>query len=479
MLHVRGLLAKGKVHAPVFDTRQACKTAFSQEWRSRYGPEMCCIHSCAPEPLPIFRGLRVRIGIHSGIAEDVKIHTNTKRVVYGGDVAAVAKAVADAPCGGQIIISGETLAEVESMQALSKAVAEKCAGWRNGSAADDATAPAGMSVMHLGTHVIMDTIEPLQEMDDPLENPDESCEGPMPPLMFNNKVQPSEVNAGSGINSTAAILRIPSVLTEGDSVLADVKALRKRPGMILPPIDTPAMNISELILRSSIDATIMKEVLEDDDDTDRARPFGGARASAHTALPEKPNHEPVDASIFDGTRTHELAMVAPWPLMQRVLYFPPPTTKKRVTPPWHEAPEALGVTILFTKIEDTKKIKQWGQQTNSRALTRAISVLQRVARACLAENNGYEMEESEGDFVACFRSPANALNFSTSLQLKLVKAPWDSEVLMTWWGCEHRLHSGMVIFRGPRVAVGMCTGDALRAQPSDRTGRVEYYGPLM
>jgi hypothetical protein len=43
-----------------------------------YGPEELM--------LPIFRGLRVRIGIHTGIAEKVETNPVTRRVVYGGKV---------------------------------------------------------------------------------------------------------------------------------------------------------------------------------------------------------------------------------------------------------------------------------------------------------------------------------------------------------------------------------------------------------
>ena len=50
------------------------------------GIEATCIHSSAKDPIPVFRGLRVRMGIHSGIAERVKIHELTKRYVYSGDV---------------------------------------------------------------------------------------------------------------------------------------------------------------------------------------------------------------------------------------------------------------------------------------------------------------------------------------------------------------------------------------------------------
>ena len=157
LMELRAALARGNISAPLFDVSEATSTVFSRNWLETHGYDMTCLHSSAQSPLPVFRGLRVRVGIHSGCAEDVTVHENTKRVVYGGRVLKVAKAVSDAPCGGQIIMSGDALAAVESLQALKKTVAAKCAGWRHGSSLDDPTMPAAMSVMHLGSHVIMAT----------------------------------------------------------------------------------------------------------------------------------------------------------------------------------------------------------------------------------------------------------------------------------------------------------------------------------
>ena len=43
-------------------------------------------HAQCKLPLPVFRGLRVRIGIHTGIADKVLVHEKTKRATYGGRV---------------------------------------------------------------------------------------------------------------------------------------------------------------------------------------------------------------------------------------------------------------------------------------------------------------------------------------------------------------------------------------------------------
>ena len=173
-------------------------------------------------------------------------------------------------------------------------------------------------------------------------------------------------------------------------------------------------------------------------------------------------------------------MVLPWPLLARALYFPEPTTTRRLTLPWHLAPSPAGVTIMFTAIEKYSKLKAAEEQVgNSGVLEAACRLLQRVVRSKLEEHEGYEVEGEATNFVLAFGCPAKAVAFATDVQVALVHAPWSNKVLDSTWGCEYRSASGSVLFRGPRLAVGMCTDDAVRAQPSDRTGRMEYFGPIM
>ena len=76
------------------------------------------LHKPTGALLPLYRGLRVRIGLHSGIAEEVGVNETTKRRTYDGAVMKTAEAVAHTPCGGQIIMSGESLAAICSIQDL-------------------------------------------------------------------------------------------------------------------------------------------------------------------------------------------------------------------------------------------------------------------------------------------------------------------------------------------------------------------------
>ncbi|KAA6420956.1 MAG: adenylate cyclase [Trebouxia sp. A1-2] len=73
------------------------------------------VHLAASEVL--FRGLRVRMGIGTGIIEKVQVHELTKRREYTGPVMDLAKAVSECPSGGQIVCCSATFASILDQQA--------------------------------------------------------------------------------------------------------------------------------------------------------------------------------------------------------------------------------------------------------------------------------------------------------------------------------------------------------------------------
>lgn len=100
-------------------------------------------------------------------------------------------------------------------------------------------------------------------------------------------------------------------------------------------------------------------------------------------------------------------------------------------------------------------------------------------RSELHRHKGYEVEVEEANFVAAFRCAHDAAMFGMACQTTLVKVHWDPLLLAQPWAAMQMSPSGEVSFRGPRLAIGMCTGNAMRVQPCLRTGKMEYYGPIM
>jgi class 3 adenylate cyclase len=62
----------------------------------------------------VWRGLRVRMGIHSGLANSMHVTYNkaSHRTQYSGDFASTAKGVGDAGHGGQIVLSGDAFSQL-------------------------------------------------------------------------------------------------------------------------------------------------------------------------------------------------------------------------------------------------------------------------------------------------------------------------------------------------------------------------------
>lgn len=89
------------------------------------------------------------------------------------------------------------------------------------------------------------------------------------------------------------------------------------------------------------------------------------------------------------------------------------------------------------------------------------------------------MEGEESCFVCAFHSPFDALLYSLDLQSSLLRVDWSTEILNDPMASEQLTADGCLLFRGLRVSIGMCTGAAARRQFSSRTGRLEFFGPVM
>eukprot|EP00873_Tetraselmis_striata_P019289 jgi/Tetstr1/439553/TSEL_027982.t1 len=149
----------GKV-APLFSVQAASESALSLQ-SCKEMPMLCVFHSSSTRPLPVFRGLRVRMGIHSGVANSTSnSKASDRRTRYGHQFMEIANAVSSLPCGGQIVMTADTLAQIESMNDLLARVDQQCQGWRSSLETNQALlfpslSSAAMSILHLGRHVLL------------------------------------------------------------------------------------------------------------------------------------------------------------------------------------------------------------------------------------------------------------------------------------------------------------------------------------
>jgi len=444
MQQIRSELATGALMQPLFDPSLIMKRSSDDHWSAAYGEGKECRVVYGPQSLllPIFRGPRVRIGIHTGTATSVSINPVTKRLVYAGEVASIAKAVSDAPCGGQIVMSGETLAEVRSMQDLSKRVALMCAGWRHGAGWEDPHTPAGISVMSLGSHLLKPAPPPKKQS-----------------YSSSTTSMPWKVGAGSDVDASSPSVGSGSLFSSGtfhggdNSLHGDVPRLHNITAILPPSVtDVNAFRNGDMTLADVEEA-------------------GTTSASSNAEC------DRLASAQNELRHAQELIMLVPWPLKARALFYPPVSTHKQLTSPWSAAPPAKDVTILFTFVEGVSELKA---ALPEEMIAEAMQQLQAVVRTALCAHHGYEVEVEEGNFVCAFSSAYDAAEFGMSCQVSLMAVNWHPMLLAQPRASEQlTLYGGGHIFRGIRLAIGMCTGNALRVQPCLRTGKMEYYGPIM
>mmetsp|Transcript_28347 Transcript_28347/g.73498 ORF Transcript_28347/g.73498 Transcript_28347/m.73498 type:complete len:658 (-) Transcript_28347:60-2033(-) len=178
-------------------------------------------------------------------------------------------------------------------------------------------------------------------------------------------------------------------------------------------------------------------------------------------------------------RSQELVTIVPYPLRSRYWCFPKIDTQQ-VSAGYHDAPAAAGVTIMFIFMEGWDEMKEWAEISKRRSdvLMEAKQMLELQVRANLIGFRGYEVEGEDGCFVCAFGSAVDGLEYAVSLQDCMAETPWDPELLQASW-CRTVVSNGSQLLSGPRLKIGLCTADALQAQPSMRTGRMEYFGWVM
>jgi len=180
------------------------------------------------------------------------------------------------------------------------------------------------------------------------------------------------------------------------------------------------------------------------------------------------------------TNAHGLVMILPWPLLHRARFYPDPSSVEMVMSGWDKAPSGDGVTIVFTFIKHMKELEDWQEKQGVSFVDDMILAYHTQVRMEVIDAGGYLVQECErGNFVCAFSTPVAAMTFALKLQENSMDVDWSPEVLATQWACEQFAVDCSISFRGPRTAIGMSTASATRVQTCDRTGRMEYFGPVM
>jgi hypothetical protein len=95
-----------------------------------------------------------------------------------------------------------------------------------------------------------------------------------------------------------------------------------------------------------------------------------------------------------------------------------------------------------------------------RSFTPKVQVLlHQAVRDGLRRCGGYLCRVQEGDlrFMVAFASPAAALEWCLVVQEAAMFLPWPAEPVLLYEGCTvERDGNGRIVFRGPRIKMGVC-----------------------
>ena len=115
--------------------------------------------------------------------------------------------------------------------------------------------------------------------------------------------------------------------------------------------------------------------------------------------------------------------------------------------------------MLFTDMQDSTKL--W--QLYPEQMPRVLELHDACIRNLIDTHGGYEVK-TEGDaFMITFSSAKSGVDFACALQQELLAVDWPQELLAFHSCAERRVKStDAVLWRGPRIRVGLHTGMALR-----------------
>ena len=100
-----------------------------------------------------------------------------------------------------------------------------------------------------------------------------------------------------------------------------------------------------------------------------------------------------------------------------------------------------------------------------------------LVRSCLRKiPGGYFVRQQDGDlkYLVAFSNSESALYFCSTMQLMALYVAWPASALK-YWNEEWDESTGELLFRGPRLKMGMCEGQATSVIP-DHLGKADYHG---
>eukprot|EP00775_Hariotina_reticulata_P012686 gene12686-12816_t len=390
--------------------------------------------SSLPSATQLFRGLRVRMSVATGIAEKITLHKVTSRVEYPGSVTRRVQAMADAPEGGQVLIDGETVKGLgTTLGTLGKRVT-KALKKHEHYPVNPWELPAGRSWSGRMIHSFSLKIDNLFNIDGKWTQQHAGSPGScrsQPSRRWRLQRQHSLDSTGFGHSyrrGKAAVAVVDMGIHKLAGVTEPVHLLT-----ILPP---------------------------------------GLEARAHFCPPIN-SLQQYTPGYFNAPGTAAAPLQVPKTIVGRLTStcgMPGPTSMCPLPP----------VVMVFCAIDQYQDMLS----ANREAAEEMLQQYSDVVRWTLLISGGYECQEQEGSYMIVFASAAAALEWSLLVQEALMEVNWSDRVL-SLPGASEVLSAASgddvptLHFRGPRVRIGLYKGVPARITPHSSTGRADYFGQLV
>lgn len=135
------------------------------------------------------------------------------------------------------------------------------------------------------------------------------------------------------------------------------------------------------------------------------------------------------------------------------------------------APKTLPITVVFTDIQNSTLL--WS--TCPDKMKNVLEIHNLVMRVNIDKYHGYECKTQGDSFMVAFESPLMALGFCLNVQRDLLLANWPLEML-EYEDMREVKWEEKLIYRGPRVRMGVHTGSDCEIHMDKTTKRFDYIG---
>lgn len=346
----------------------------------------------------VFRGLRVRMGVATGLPERMKFHKMTMRAEYFGAVVRRVHAVSETPHGGQIIMDQETFSEVNCrLDELGMILNETLLGAKDSLEKKQQKQSSFLRKLFRG----QGKIQPR----DSLCEPEYSQTIDQPRRGLSSRIfsvtEASTLDANSLACQNELDTNQDYSITVGSSAIPQFREMRQS------------------LSRSTSRRTRRRSSL-----------FGAVKV--------------IDMGVhkLKGTsQPNNLVQVAIPGLEERARFFPPLDSEQQISPGYFDAPatksaplastmsQKIGplpvVTLVFCTVERYMEM----QENDKLAAEEALTIYNDCIRRTLSATGGYECQEQEGNYMISFPTPDDAVEWCLLVQEVMMEIDWTESVL--------------------------------------------------